>query len=1290
MHDSRKTLFMTACIVLVITVAFADDHNKIPVDSDQELVDTLCNTHQHELKNNIIVELSAPMYTLLLGNSCLIENIANLTIRGNSSDLPVVIQCSTDDGESNVTATSGFVFVNVHNLTIVNVIFEDCGSFVAKEMLQLGNSSLFHFFEEEIAVLVFRNCSNLNLSNVNITKYFGRAFIGLDVYGHSTINHVTITDNALSHPICYGEDVFAHGHQCKGSGMVWLYTNRTLSENTTVHVDIVNCIFSNNLVVPSDESFTCGQLLADSFYSRDIFSVTHEPIDIPSTGALSFILQQQSPVRVNINKTHLNNNRGVCFGAVLAIYTSKYSYNALLFSECTFSKIVSDRFFPTGRYFGTTVTLLMKYLGEQSVGEDCFTMTDSKFTSTHETFNTSQLVLTQFPANSGTCVAILRNITGKNIRLLNAVSLETGSSSFYVYLSDIRLIGNQEDDRPKLDVGYGLLTFSYITRVVIHGSNNTGTIFSTLSGPIISSEVTNVILTGNVRLDNAVGSWWTSGAAMYLRSEAKIWLQEPLDLTFYNNTALEGGAIYSVSRFAEYCAFQFITRDNRIYNSSNIGDIDINVTFISNRAQRSGNSIYAYPLLSCSHRLSPTIQVESLTIEFYESMFTFIDSSENGLLDMSSKPLWVCLCGEDSTNTSFSALNCYQAEEIETFPGKTFNRSVIPVDELNQPVYSVVYSDLQPVKSNTSDNTTNNNIYWNLGYGESIVSLNGSVCSTVKFTIYSNRSEVSGVINLSPSETINSLKIPFHLKHCPLGFRLVGNKCDCAEVLENKSITCDISKGTVTRPGTSWIGIVPVYVGLNKYDIQVGFALHCPTRYCDQTAQSVNVSDPSSLCHYNRTGVLCGRCKDGLSVTVGSPMCQKCPNWWLWTILLYAILGFIVVVLLLVLQLTVAHGTINGLIFYANLLNVNTYTVILGYSGASWTVVFVSFLNLELGFPVCLFNGLTEIDKALLSVVFPVYILLLAMAFVYANRFSYKLSRLTHRSSIPVLATLIYISYFKFLRFSVSGLTYSIVDTQHPSDSKPYHKIVWYYDGSVEYLQDHKHIVLFLMVLVIVGVFVIPYGVVLTGIQFFGRFRIVNKFKPLVDAYCAPYKDRYRYWFGLRLWVLVALYILFSILRTLPLIYLLCQAIVLTLFTVTQAAIMPFRSTIINCLDLFFMVNALLLTVGVLYTYSLTLVNYPAAISVPFTLVMACCIVGYHTWKPLKACVNIYRMKARQYVPLEETMKKNSSTSVVTESTVNITPTTEVSVQQHHTQPIVYPSKFRDSILEESVLSDNK
>ena len=69
--------------------------------------------------------------------------------------------------------------------------------------------------------------------------------------------------------------------------------------------------------------------------------------------------------------------------------------------------------------------------------------------------------------------------------------------------------------------------------------------------------------------------------------------------------------------------------------------------------------------------------------------------------------------------------------------------------------------------------------------------------------------------------------------------------------------------------------------------------------------------------------------------------------------------GILLVALLMALNLTVAIGTLNGLIFYANIIGANSSTFFSGLSPSTkYYSILISWLNLEVGFDVCFFEGM--------------------------------------------------------------------------------------------------------------------------------------------------------------------------------------------------------------------------------------------------------------------------------------------------------------------------------------------
>ena len=133
-------------------------------------------------------------------------------------------------------------------------------------------------------------------------------------------------------------------------------------------------------------------------------------------------------------------------------------------------------------------------------------------------------------------------------------------------------------------------------------------------------------------------------------------------------------------------------------------------------------------------------------------------------------------------------------------------------------------------------------------------------------------------------------------------------------------------------------------------------------------------------CANNRGGFLCGSCQPNYSLSLGSSKCIKCPdNWYelLVGIIIAAFFaGIVLVVLLLVLNLTVAVGTLNSIIFYANIIYASE-SEHFHQSHLTFVPVFISWLNLDIGFDICFFEGMDVYAKIWLQLAFPAYIVFL-------------------------------------------------------------------------------------------------------------------------------------------------------------------------------------------------------------------------------------------------------------------------------------------------------------------------
>ena len=217
--------------------------------------------------------------------------------------------------------------------------------------------------------------------------------------------------------------------------------------------------------------------------------------------------------------------------------------------------------------------------------------------------------------------------------------------------------------------------------------------------------------------------------------------------------------------------------------------------------------------------------------------------------------------------------------------------------------------------------------------------------------------------------------------------------------------------------------------------------------------------------------------------------------------------------LLLVLRLTVAAGTINGLIFYANVVTLNS-AIFFQPQTTNVLTVFIAWVNLDFGIETCFFNGMDAYAKAWLQFVFPFYVWALVGMIIVGSHYSGRVAKVFGNNPIAVLATLFLLSYAKLLRSVIAALSHTSLE--FPNNMQI---AVWLHDGNITYLSS-KHIPLFIAAMVCMIFLFLPYTILLIIGQFFQAnsslkiFSWINspKLKPLLDAYHAPYTDEHRYW----------------------------------------------------------------------------------------------------------------------------------------------------------------------------------
>jgi len=185
-----------------------------------------------------------------------------------------------------------------------------------------------------------------------------------------------------------------------------------------------------------------------------------------------------------------------------------------------------------------------------------------------------------------------------------------------------------------------------------------------------------------------------------------------------------------------------------------------------------------------------------------------------------------------------------------------------------------------------------------------------------------------------------------------------------------------------------------------------------------------------------------------------------------------------------------------------------------------------------------------------------------------------------------VLATLILLSYSKLLRTTIS--VFSTVTVHYSTKESNFNGLqqfpAWQPDPNIKFLKG-THIVLFLVALLFMVLFILPLAFALTFPTIVLRSKKLSYFFPLLDSIYAPYKNKYRYWFGVRIIVLIYFSGMESILFSYQDSLLLSGVLVVLLFALTQAYIHPFKNKINNTLDLMFMGIFIALSIVILYLH---------------------------------------------------------------------------------------------------------
>ena len=799
--------------------------------------------------------------------------------------------------------------------------------------------------------------------------------------------------------------------------------------------------------------------------------------------------------------------------------------------------------------------------------------------------------------------------------------------------------------------GLSLYNSTVTFRGVMHFDSNSGE----QSGAISAKTASTLIFEGKIIFTDNTGF---DGGAIGLHMSSLIIINHTATVSFIRNHALNyGGAIYIDDN---YPLRKVINEPLQCFYEPAEWDYSIDyhvLNFVNNTAGEAGDTIFA---VNGEYDFCDFPNNNKTSEDFpFHSFVSTLESYPSNISVSASKAKRICFCTNSRPNCT------YVRDSKEVCPGQDIKLSLVAVgngygtvpatiqarihngQQANGSVLSQPHlSNLQTTQVSTKYCTRiNYTIYSYLGNHTLLLSLHQILLKDALFNIQ-DFEEDPELNDPSVVDYEIPLLITLSLKECPVGFQLSqeSQSCICHSKLRKNNIGCNINDQTVYRQQSHWLGADYNDV-LNEHDVVI--YKYCPFDYCQPESMNLSLDNQDEQCSNQRSGVLCGQCQGNLSMVLGTTSCIECSHIWILLILPLSILaGVILVVILTILNLTVAIGTFSGLIFYANIVQTNKAVLFPPLTEnianlSQFSKTFIAWLNLDLGIEVCFYEGLDTYAKALFQFMFPVYIWTIMIIIIVSSHYSTRVAKLTGRNAVQVLATLFLLSYSKILRGIITALSVTTLD--YPNESK----LVWLPDGNVDYLKG-KHIFLFLLALFLLTVLSVPYTSILLFSQCLQRwnFKVISwiwKVKPMFDAYTGPFKDKHRYWTGLLLLVRVVLYIVYSTnVGGDPAVNLLATCItVICLLTYLVLAGGVYKSWPLTILECSYLLNISVLMAVALYS-RLTDKNQDifTNISVMVSFLLACGTVVYHVYLRIKGT----RLVKRYIQHKKQTSRRNEQT----------------------------------------------
>ena len=1213
-----------------------------PIDLPCHNLSFYTNNSELYFINNTIFYFLEGTHTLEQDELMVISDVSNLTLTAQDESF-VSITCLQSVG-------GGLAFFMCNDITINKLHFYSCGGKVPGVLLDM----LEDFAMTNFSVLLFGYTSHtflfiavtdLTIYGMSVQNSTGYGLAAVNTFNvqlsYSSFNYsniVTYTD-----PSCSSTDTF---RTCFGGNAYFLYIDPRdcLPLNETYYYLIISHS-SFDYGVDKEDLYTNAGLGIGMFQSAS-FGIDVTIDSVTTIGNMAYYganfavnvantALYHSLTINNLTSTHANGSEGAGF-----LYNHWIIINVLCTNN-TITKLSRTPLVITNSEFSHNVA---------SYGAGAYITSTGYIQLDVCAFKGIKLENIVFKNNSGDVGTALI------VQQYRSLQLER-----YVHFSlkDIIVKANT------------ILThdqdFVYSTILIFSGENVTFDNVSIsdnnmMSGLHIHNSVVSIIGTSNTTISNNVA---VKGGGIYIQgSSSEIIFKPPANLVLSDNIAEFGGGLFVD------IAFGHLMTDPLCFFQIDNNNITTHIYSISNTATVTGDILYSSTgtLFKCELLNNYFFQnCNSSSCVFNQLVVT--DDNKNNLKRISSSPVRACFCDDNGSP------NCTELiRTIDVIPGINVQISA-----------SIAAVGLQ-------NGLTPGKLKSNITYsGYKLESKCTDWKTKIRRFVFNEIQNISEGIKISltiddspaASQTI-PLTVHVNLLPCPPGFTISNGICDCNKYLASfhDPITCNPITQTIKRIGNNWI----------KYDTAEDCTIvyeDCPYDYCIHSSISFNITRPNPQCAHNRTGTLCGQCAEGLSLVLGSNHCRQCSNEYLALLVAFAIAGIVLAVFLLILNLTVSVGTVNGLIFYANVVKINEQAFFPnGPSSIPHLSQFIAWINLDLGIETCFYNGLNAYVKTWLQFVFPFYVFILLVIIITAAKRSGKFARLVGTDIIKVLVTLFVLSYNKGLRTVMSTMQMAIIKCDDTIQSH-----VWLVDGSVEYW-DIKHMILFIFSLFVFLFIALPYTVLHIFLPVLEKklnhgHRWYFTFKFYYDANCAPFRDDYAFWGGVLLSIRLVLAILIPFFSSKTNTSIILGTIVMIMLITwnlpKEAGI--YQQKYLDILESWFLLNLAFMCLMSLNDAS----ELGTIISTSLAFLTFLGIIVFHIWMRVSQCRHrhVYQNLNKANTSKYPLVINNIKSYLWDRTNINIAPSEQIELEDDGHSPAKYEDRSSDIFQEKVVYHDS-